>query len=136
MRIRKYGLFAAMLAAGACLLSGCGQVDDSVFESTADFSVNISVPFATTEPDEIAEEDRAQVEIDANAATETAVRRFEQTYGIMQTGIATQAFQEELFSSDAPVYGTAEYESAVVSQYTTLQRGAVGSAVYARPHRL
>ena len=66
MRIRKYGLFAAMLAAGACLLSGCGQVDDSVFESTADFSVNISVPFATTEPDEIAEEDRAQVEIDAN----------------------------------------------------------------------
>lgn len=196
MRIRKYGLFAAMLAAGACLLSGCGQVDDSVFESTADFSVNISVPFATTEPDEIVEEDRAQVEIDANgnvtvndssllnssytrqtndaeaeyetlelgdtglavqalqqrlqelgyfsggisgifdAATETAVRRFEQTYGIMQTGIATQAFQEELFSSDAPVYGTAEYESAVVSQYTTLQRGAVGSAVYALQHRL
>ena len=153
-------------------------------------------PFATTEPDEIAEEDRAQVEIDANgnvtvndssllnssytrqtnddeaeyetlelgdtglavqalqqrlqelgyfsggisgifdAATETAVRRFEQTYGIMQTGIATQAFQEELFSSDAPAYGTAEYESAVVSQYTTLQRGAVGSAVYALQHRL
>lgn len=195
MRIQKIGLFAGLLAAGVCLLSGCGQVDDSVFESVADFSVDINVPFATTEPDESAQEEQAQVVIDANgnvtvndasllnssytrrdddaaeyetlelgdtglavqalqqrlqdlgyftggvsgifdAATEAAVRRFEQTYGIMQTGIATQAFQQELFASDAPVYGTAEYESAVVSQYTTLQRGAVGSSVYALQRRL
>ena len=31
MRIQKIGLFAGLLAAGVCLLSGCGQVDDSVF---------------------------------------------------------------------------------------------------------
>ncbi len=193
--IIKYALLAALLAVAAGLLGGCGEVDDSVFESTADFSVSINVPFATTAPEEDAQSQQEQVAIDANgkvtvndasllnssytrpstsdseyetlslgdtglavqalqqrlqelgyftggvsgifdAQTETAVRRFEQTYGIMQTGIATQAFQEALFSSTAPVYGTAEYQSAVVSQYTTLQRGAVGSSVYALQHRL
>ena len=62
-----------------------------------------------------------------DAATEAAVRRFEKTYGIMQTGIATPVFQAKLFSADAVTYGTKEYDTAVVSQYTTLQRGAVGS---------
>ena len=33
-------------------------------------------------------------------------------------------------------YGSADYDTAVVSQYTTLQRGAVGSSVYALQHRL
>lgn len=71
-----------------------------------------------------------------DAATETAVKRFEKTYGIMQTGIATPVFQEKLFSANAVSYGTAEYDAAVVSQYTTLQRGAVGSSVYALQQRL
>ncbi len=71
-----------------------------------------------------------------DSATELAVKRFEKTYGIMQTGIATSVFQTKLFSADAVAYGTAEYESAVVSQYTTLQRGAVGSSVYALQQRL
>lgn len=71
-----------------------------------------------------------------DAETETAVERFEQTFGIMQTGIATPTFQVQLFSSSAPVYGSDEYESAVVSQYSTLQRGAIGSSVYALQHRL
>lgn len=71
-----------------------------------------------------------------DAATETAVKRFEQTYGIMQTGIATPTFQTKLFAASAVTYGSAEYDAAVVSQYTTLQRGAVGSSVYALQHRL
>lgn len=71
-----------------------------------------------------------------DAATETAVKRFEQTYGIMQTGIATVDFQTRLFASSAVAYGTDAYDSAVVSHYTALQRGAVGSSVYALQHRL
>lgn len=71
-----------------------------------------------------------------DAATETAVKRFEQTYGIMQTGIATVDFQTRLFAASAVTYGTNAYDSAVVSHYTTLQRGAVGSSVYALQHRL
>ena len=69
-------------------------------------------------------------------ATKSAVKRFEQSFGIMQTGIATPAFQVKLYAEDAPVYGSAEYDEAVVSQYSTLQRGAVGSSVYALQHRL
>lgn len=195
MQKLKFGLLASMLMIGACLLSGCGQVDDSIFESSADFSVNINVPYSTTTPlpDYLNVPD--QVVIDANggvtvndknllnssytrskedqsqyttlnlgdtsaavqalqqrlkdlgyftggvsgvfdAETQTAVKRFEQTYGIMQTGIATPAFQSKLFSSDAPIYGSEAYDTAVVSQYTTLQRGAVGSSVYALQHRL
>ena len=111
MRIRKYGLFAAMLAAGACLLSGCGQVDDSVFESTADFSVNISVPFATTEPDEIAEEDRAQVEIDANGNVTV------NDYSLLNSSYTRQTNDDE-----------AEYE--------TLELGDTGLAVQALQQRL
>lgn len=71
-----------------------------------------------------------------DAETEKAVERFEQTYGIMRTGMATSNFQNRLFSASAPVYGSDEYERAVVSHYTTLQRGATGSAVYALQHRL
>ena len=68
--------------------------------------------------------------------TETAVRRFEQTYGTMQTGVATQKLQLKLFASNAPVYGSEEYDAAVVAQYSVLRPGAVGSSVYALQQRL
>ena len=68
--------------------------------------------------------------------TESAVRRFEQTYGTMQTGVATQKLQLRLFNAAAPTYGSAEYNEAVVSQYTILRPGTVGSSVYALQQRL
>ena len=195
MRKLKTGLLAIALAAGACLFTGCGQVDETILETNADFSVNINVPYSTTTPlpDYLNVPD--QVVIDANGGvtvndpsllnnsytnvkanesqyttlslgdtntsvqalqerlqalgyysagvsgifdeeTVAAVKRFEQTYGIMQTGIATPTFQAKLFSESAPIYGSEAYDSAVISQYTTLQRGAVGSSVYALQHRL
>ena len=71
-----------------------------------------------------------------DANTESAVRRFEQTYGTMQTGVATADLQARLFSQDALVYGSEEYNNAVIAQYRELQRGDVGSAVYALQQRL
>ena len=71
-----------------------------------------------------------------DAATEAAVRRFEQTFGTMQTGAATSKLQLRLFSASAPVYGSPAYNEAVVSQYTVLRPGAVGSSVYALQQRL
>lgn len=68
--------------------------------------------------------------------TEAAVKRFEQTYGTMQTGVATQKLQLRLFSSAAPVFGSAAYNESVVSQYTVLSPGTVGSSVYALQQRL
>ena len=68
--------------------------------------------------------------------TEMAVRRFEQAYGTMQTGVATAKLQARLFAADAPVYGSDEYTEAVVSQYVVLERGDVGSSVYALQQRL
>ncbi|MBQ3575278.1 MAG: peptidoglycan-binding protein, partial [Clostridia bacterium] len=71
-----------------------------------------------------------------DANTEAAVRRFEQTYGTMQTGVATAEMQSRLFAADALVYASEAYNEAVVSQYTILQRGDVGSSVYALQQRL
>ena len=195
MRKLKPGILALMLAAGAFWLSGCGQVDQTLLETSADFSISINVPYSTSTPSPQSGEALAQVVIDSDGnvkvndssllgssytssladesqyetlslgdtstavqalqqrlselgyftegvsgvfdeATKTAVKRFEQSYGIMQTGIATPAFQVKLFAADAPAYGSPEYDEAVVSQYTTLQRGAVGSSVYALQHRL
>lgn len=68
--------------------------------------------------------------------TEAAVKRFEQTYGTMQTGVATAKLQLKLFASSAPAYGTDAYNTAVVSQYTVLRPGTVGSSVYALQQRL
>ncbi len=68
--------------------------------------------------------------------TEAAVKRFEQTYGTMQTGVATAKLQLKLFAANAPAYGTEEYNAAVVSQYTVLRPGTVGSSVYALQQRL
>ena len=71
-----------------------------------------------------------------DAETEQAVRRFEQTYGTMQTGVATVELQQRLFATDALTYGSDAYNKAVISQYKVLQRGDVGSAVYALQQRL
>ena len=68
--------------------------------------------------------------------TEQAVRRFEQTYGTMQTGVATSELQTRLFASDALIYGSDAYNKAVIAQYKVLQRGDVGSSVYALQQRL
>ena len=71
-----------------------------------------------------------------DAETEAAVKRFEQTYGTMQTGVATAKLQLKLFAGSAPAYGSEEYNSAVISQYAVLRPGAVGSSVYALQQRL
>ncbi len=71
-----------------------------------------------------------------DAETEAAVKRFEQTYGTMQTGVATAKLQLKLFAATAPSYGTEAYNSAVISQYAVLRPGAVGSSVYALQQRL
>ena len=71
-----------------------------------------------------------------DSQTENAVRRFEQTYGTMQTGVATAKLQLKLFAASAPAYGTQAYNDAVVAQYTVLRPGTVGSSVYALQQRL
>ena len=71
-----------------------------------------------------------------DASTEEAVKRFERTYGTMQTGVATAKLQLRLFASGAPAYGSEEYENAVVAQYAVLRSGNVGSLVYALQQRL
>ena len=68
--------------------------------------------------------------------TEAAIKRFEQTYGTMQTGVATAKLQLRLFAASAPQFGSAEYDEAVVSQYAVLRPGTVGSSVYALQQRL
>ena len=70
-----------------------------------------------------------------DSETESAVRRFEQTYGTMQTGVATAKLQLKLFAASAPAYGTQAYDDAVVAQYAVLRPGAVGSSVYALQQR-
>lgn len=71
-----------------------------------------------------------------DAATSEAVKRFEQTYGTMQTGVATSKLQLKLYADNAPAYGSEEYENAVVAQYSVLRAGNVGSSVYALQQRL
>ena len=71
-----------------------------------------------------------------DADTEAAVKRFEQTFGTMQTGVATPKLQLKLFASTAPAYGTDAYNNAVLSQYSILRPGTVGSSVYALQQRL
>lgn len=71
-----------------------------------------------------------------DASTEEAVKRFERTYGTMQTGVATSKLQLKLFAAGAPAYGSQAYENAVVAQYSVLRVGSVGSSVYALQQRL
>lgn len=187
-----------LLAVGLSLtLSGCGQIDESVLNTQANFSVDISVPYATATPlpqhlnvpeaividskgnvtlnDASLIEGNFQSAMDAenetaysslsignngiavqalqarlqelgyfegdvtglfDMETEDAVKRFEQTYGTMQTGVATPKLQMKLFASNAPVYGSAAYDEAIVAQYTVLRPGTVGSSVYALQQRL
>jgi peptidoglycan hydrolase-like protein with peptidoglycan-binding domain len=54
----------------------------------------------------------------------------------MQTGVATPKLQLKLFASTAPAYGTDAYNNAVLSQYSILRPGTVGSSVYALQQRL
>ncbi|MBQ8506370.1 MAG: peptidoglycan-binding protein [Clostridia bacterium] len=194
----KFAIMLCMLLALSFLLGGCGvQVDESILDNEANYSVNIALPYATVTPPPAAKEEAEPLVIDAegsvtvndsavvlqndaagsaveddsnykslrqgntglavqalqtrlqdlgyftdgvsgifDSATEAAVRRFEQTYGTMQTGVATAELQTRLFSSDAPVYGSDAYNKAVVAQYKVLERGDVGSSVYALQQRL
>ena len=186
-----------LLAAPCIALCGCdAQIDESLLNTQADYSVNISLPYATVTPPPAHKEEAQALVIDAEGSvtvndsatvlqdntsdepasqsnykslrqgntglavqalqtrlqelgyftkgvsgifdeeTEGAVRRFEQTYGTMQTGVATAEMQERLFSANAVVYASEAYNDAVVSQYTILERGDVGSSVYALQQRL
>ncbi len=69
-------------------------------------------------------------------ATELAVKRFERSYGTMQTGIATAAMQERLYSGSAVVYNSDAYIAAVESNYVLLERGDTGANVISLQLRL
>lgn len=190
-------MFTGLLCATCAGLVGCGaQIDESLLNAQADYSIDISLPYATVTPPPAQQQEEVQAlvidaeggvtvndsssilggSVDADSAvgnykslrqgntglavqalqtrlqelgyyaqdvsgifdaeTEAAVRRFEQTYGTMQTGVATAELQARLFSPDALVYASDAYNEAVVSQYRILQRGDVGSSVYALQQRL
>ncbi len=192
-RVLLLGLTGALCA----VLSGCDvQLDEQMLNAPADYSISISLPYATVTPPPAQKEEAQALVIDSeggvivndsnsilqgevaglessagnykslrqgntglavqalqtrlkelgyfteevsgvfDADTEAAVRRFEQTYGTMQTGVATADLQSRLFSSDALVYGSEAYNAAVVAQYRVLQRGDVGSSVYSLQQRL
>ena len=187
-----------LLMALSVALCGCeAKVDESLISSKADYSINISLPYATVTPPPAEQSEQADaLVIDASGSvtvndsasvlqndvssdalnasnykslrlgntglavqalqtrllelgyytsgisgifdseTEAAVKRFEQSYGTMQTGVATADMQSRLFAADALTYGSEAYNNAVVSQYRVLTRGDVGSAVYALQQRL
>ena len=189
-----------LLSAACCaaVLTGCSSDTEqkTILDNQADYSINISLPYATITPppnavdqkEALVIDDDGKVTVNDSATvldmqpvssdsdesnyktlslgntgiavqalqtrlpepgyytqaisgifdeeTDAAVRRFEQTYGTMQTGVATARLQARLFSADAPQYGSTQYDDAVVSQYTILQRGDVGSSVYALQQRL
>ena len=109
--------------------------DDTNYNSLRQGNTGLAVQALQTRLQELGYYD-AGVSGVFDANTEAAVRRFEQTYGTMQTGVATTDLQARLFSPDALVYGSEEYNNAVIAQYRVLQRGDVGSAVYALQQRL
>ena len=186
----------AILVGLTLMLSGCGSVDESILETTANYTVDIDLPYATPTPlpeylnvpdaividsdGNVTLNDASVIEGDFAAArqeeqteyrslalgatgiavqslqsrlqelgyytgqisgvydidTENAVKRFEQTYGTMQTGVATEKLQLRLFNAGAIAYDSEEYHQAVVDQYTVLRPGTVGSSVYALQQRL
>ena len=197
MRNWKIAMLCALTAGAVLALPGCGTVDENLLDTEANYSVDISVPYATATPlpeylnvpdpividsdGNVTLNDASIIEGDFQSArdeaerteyrsltlgsngiavqalqsrlqelgyfsgeitglfdvdTEAAVKRFEQTYGTMQTGVATQKLQLRLFASTAPTYGSAAYNEAVVSQYAVLRPGTVGSSVYALQQRL
>ena len=197
MRNWKIAVLSALTAGAVFALPGCGMVDENFLDTEANYTVDISVPYATATPlpeylnvpdpividqdgnvtlndasiiegsfqsarDEEQQTEYRSLTLGSNGIavqalqsrlkelgyfsgeitglfdvdTEASVKRFEQTYGTMQTGVATQKLQLRLFASTAPVYGSAAYNEAVVSQYTVLRPGTVGSSVYALQQRL
>lgn len=68
--------------------------------------------------------------------TENAVKLFESGYSIMQTGIATAALQDKMFSDKAMIYGSEKYNEIVDSYYTKLKMDDTGSNVIALQRRL
>ena len=48
-RLKSRGL-ALLALAGACLLSGCSQMDTDAIGGTIDTSVSIDMPYATSTP--------------------------------------------------------------------------------------
>ena len=197
MRNWKIVMLGALTAGAVFALPGCGTVDENFLDTEANYTVDISVPYATATPlpEYLNVPDPIVIDSDGNVTlndasiiegsfqsarneeqqteyrsltlgsngiavqalqsrlkelgyfdgeitglfdvdTEASVKRFEQTYGTMQTGVATQKLQLRLFASTAPVYGSAAYNEAVVSQYTVLRPGTVGSSVYALQQRL
>ena len=71
-----------------------------------------------------------------DSATEDAVKLFELSYGSMQTGIATARLQTLLYSDNAPEYNSNAYIASLAGNYTALEYGATGPAVYALQERL
>lgn len=197
--LKKVMYFIGICGVSAACIALCGcdvQLDENMLNTQADYSIDISLPYATATPLPEIQESKEALVIDEQGGvyvndssliledstdytddpnsnykslrlgntglavqalqtrlkalgyftqevsgifdtnTEAAVRRFEQTYGTMQTGVATSEMQARLFSADAPVYASEAYNNAVVSQYTILQRGDVGSSVYALQQRL
>lgn len=68
--------------------------------------------------------------------TENAVKLFESGYSIMQTGIATAALQVKMFSDEAMIYGSKQYNEILDSYYTKLKLDDTGSNVIALQRRL
>ena len=197
MRNYKIGAFSLMAAGMCLLLCGCGSIDESILDTQANTSVEISMPYATATPlpENMSAPEAIVIDADGNvtlndtsviegdfqslrareqqteyrslslgntgiavqalqlrlkdlgyfqgdvsglfdADTEAAVKRFEQTFGTMQTGVATPKLQLKLFAATAPAFGTDAYNNAVLSQYSILRPGTVGSSVYALQQRL
>ncbi|MGI6172944.1 MAG: peptidoglycan-binding domain-containing protein [Christensenellales bacterium] len=67
--------------------------------------------------------------------TTDAVKLFQKTLGLKQTGIATVALQKKLFSADAPKYDATPTDPPS-GGYTTLSRGDVNDAVKRMQARL
>lgn len=193
----RIAMLGALTAGAVFALGGCGRVDESFLDTEANYSVDISVPYATATPlpeylnvpdpividsdgnvtlndasiiegdfqsarDEEQQTEYRSLSLGANGIavqalqsrlkelgyfdgeitglfdvdTEASVKRFEQTFGTMQTGVATQKLQLKLFAATAPAFGSAAYNEAVISQYAVLRPGTVGSSVYALQQRL
>lgn len=197
--LKRIMYFIGICAVCAACFALCGcdvQIDESILNAEADYTIDIYLPYVTATPLPEIQESQEALVIDSNGSvyvndsslilddsadytddsngnyktlrlgntglavqalqtrlqelgyftqevsgvfdsnTESAVRRFEQTYGTMQTGVATSELQTRLFSAEAPAYASEAYNNAVVAQYTVLQRGDVGSSVYALQQRL
>ena len=191
-----------LLSAACCaaVLTGCSSDTEqkTILDNQADYSINISLPYATITPppnavdqkEALVIDDDGKVTVNDSATvldmqpvssdsdesnyktlslgntgiavqalqtrlqelgyytkaisgifdeeTDAAVRRFEQTYGTMQTGVATARLQARLFSADAPQYGSTQYDDAVVSARRCWQQRICASTAPAKaglPHR-